>query len=412
MGIFNKKELALISELEKKLEYYNDKGIEKVKKEFNENENKLRELNIKIKNKQIDLENLVNEIEALSDEINMMSFGFYKPKYDYVTSEEYSLKIKEIRDEQKLAVKNKLALNFNDNWTVDGSKSKGTAMNNDLMKMVLRAFNNECDVLISKAKFNNIDKISSKIKKSAEQINKLNARNKISIKDSYILLKINELHLVYECALKKQEEKELLKEQREQEKEEAKLLKEIEEKKKTIIKEQEHYKNALLKFENQLLNCDLDKKEELENRISDIKEKINVIEEQIKEIDYREGNKRAGYVYVISNIGAFGQDVYKIGMTRRLEPMDRVDELGDASVPFSFDVHAMIFSDDAPKLEKTLHNAFEKNKINYINGRKEFFKVNLEEIESVVKNNHDNLVIFKKEPEAIQYRETLILKNK
>ncbi|MBQ7916373.1 MAG: GIY-YIG nuclease family protein, partial [Firmicutes bacterium] len=123
-----------------------------------------------------------------------------------------------------------------------------------------------------------------------------------------------------------------------------------------------------------------------------------------KNVDYREANKRAGYVYVISNIGAFGDDVYKIGMTRRLDPMERIDELGDASVPFDYDVHALIFSDDAPALESALHNAFEANKVNKINSRREFFKISLNEIKAVVAKNFDKTVEWIDVPEAEQYR--------
>ena len=96
----------------------------------------------------------------------------------------------------------------------------------------------------------------------------------------------------------------------------------------------------------------LQKKNELENKLSDI-------DRALADIDYRQANMRAGYVYIISNVGSFGENIYKIGMTRRLDPQERVDELGDASVPFKFDVHAMIFSDDAPALEAALHRAFE-----------------------------------------------------
>ena len=113
----------------------------------------------------------------------------------------------------------------------------------------------------------------------------------------------------------------------------------------------------------------LEKKAQLESHIKDI-------EKAIADIDYRQANMKAGYVYVISNIGSFGPNVYKIGMTRRLDPQDRVDELGDASVPFNFDVHAMIFSDDAPALEAALHRAFEDRKINMVNTRREFFQCN------------------------------------
>ncbi len=143
----------------------------------------------------------------------------------------------------------------------------------------------------------------------------------------------------------------------------------------------------------------LDKKRTIEKHLTEL-------DVAIKNIDYREANKRAGYVYVISNIGSFGENVYKIGMTRRLDPMERVHELGDASVPFKFDVHAMIFSDDAPTLETALHHAFENKKVNMINGRREFFNVTIDEIEEVVKANYDKSVDFVKIPQAEQYRES------
>ena len=114
---------------------------------------------------------------------------------------------------------------------------------------------------------------------------------------------------------------------------------------------------------------------------------------------------------MISNIGAFGENVYKIGMTRRLDPQDRVDELGDASVPFDFDVHAMIFSDDAPRLEAALHNAFEDRKLNFVNQRREFFRVSLDEIKKVVKENYDRSVEFVELAPAEQYRESIKLRE-
>jgi hypothetical protein len=137
---------------------------------------------------------------------------------------------------------------------------------------------------------------------------------------------------------------------------------------------------------------------------SDIENQLADINKSLTEIDYRQANMRAGYVYIISNIGAFGENVYKIGMTRRLDPQERVDELGDASVPFNFDVHAMIFSDDAPALETTLHKAFEDKKINMVNQRREFFRVTLDEIKDVVRKNFDKTVEFIDVPDAEQYR--------
>ena len=146
------------------------------------------------------------------------------------------------------------------------------------------------------------------------------------------------------------------------------------------------------------------KKEEIIQSLSDIDTKI-------KDIDYREANQKAGYVYVISNVGSFGENIYKIGMTRRLEPQDRVDELGDASVPFKFDVHAMIFSDNAPALEAALHRAFEDRKLNMVNTRREFFYVTLDEIKQVVKENFDKTVEFIDFPDAEQYRTSLKMRE-
>jgi hypothetical protein len=123
-----------------------------------------------------------------------------------------------------------------------------------------------------------------------------------------------------------------------------------------------------------------------------------------KKISLYPANAKAGYVYIISNIGAFGENIYKIGMTRRLDPQERIDELGDASVPFDFDVHAMIFSEDAPGLENALHHAFENRRLNKVNIRREFFNVTLDEIKAVVKANYDKTAEFIDLPEAEQYR--------
>ena len=149
----------------------------------------------------------------------------------------------------------------------------------------------------------------------------------------------------------------------------------------------------------------LERKEELDNNLLDV-------DKALQDLDYREANHRAGYVYIISNIGAFGENVYKIGMTRRLDPEDRIAELSGASVPFRFDIHAMIFSNDAPKLETALHNAFADKKINLVNGRKEFFRVSLEEIKKVVKENYDKSVDFINVPEAEQFRTSEMIRKK
>ncbi|WP_448909132.1 DUF4041 domain-containing protein [Holdemanella biformis] len=459
MGLFNKKELQRISELEnektklqliienqnKQLNELGAKSVIELRKEeallkdnISQYENilgaicktlkvakdtvtlneKAQELANLISNKTDELAQLGLEIKLkkeqlfdIEDKLTYQEFGLYKPRYDCMNSSEYADRIKACRKRQKDMIKSKTALTYSNNWTLDGSSKKGQAMNNDNMKMVLRAFNNECDSIIEKVKFNNLDKIQTQIEKAASAIDKLNQRNKISITTTYISLKIQELKLVYEYRKKKQEEKELLREQRAEEREQAKLQKEIEEQRKEVIKEQKHYQTAKEKYVKELESCSEERKDELLEKIKSIDEHLNEIDTDLKNIDYREANKRAGYVYIISNIGSFGENVYKIGMTRRLDPQDRVDELGDASVPFTFDVHAMIFSDDAPTLENNLHKEFDDRKVNMINGRKEFFNVTLDEIKQAVKKYNENIIEIKDIPDAEQYRESKILRQ-
>ena len=349
------------------------------------------------------------EIVQLDDEILFQSFGLYTPKYDFCNSDQYKDRLDYIRNKQKELIKNDYAVTGATNWAVNGDSKKGQKMINDMKKLLLRTFNGECDDLIAKVKYNNFDSCIKRIETSCNAISKLGKVMSVAITEQYENLKIDELTLAFEYAQKKQEEKEEQKALRAQMREEAKLQKEIEEERKKLEKEQTHYLNALAKLNVQLSNDPenqdlLLKKQELES-------KADEIDKSIKDVDYREANKRAGYVYVISNIGAFGENVYKIGMTRRLDPMERVDELGDASVPFDFDVHAMIFTDDAPTLEAALHKAFEDKKVNMVNHRREFFNVTLDEIKAVVKANYDKTVEFIDVPNAEQYRVSMKMKQ-
>ena len=217
---------------------------------------------------------------------------------------------------------------------------------------------------------------------------------------------------MHEYQLKKQEEKEAAKEARQRQREEAKVARELEEMRSKLEKEQKHYENALARLLQQIEEAKTEEeKAALLDKRDSMQGQLTQIADEMANVDYRAANQRAGYVYVISNIGAFGEDVYKIGMTRRLEPMDRIDELGDASVPFDFDVHAMIFTDDAPGLEAALHNAFADRKLNYINQRREFFNVSLDEIKEVIYKNYDKTVEFVDVPPAEQYRESLLIRQ-
>lgn len=348
------------------------------------------------------IEAMKKEAIFFEDAITYQEFGLYTPRYSFVSSDLYKTALNRIRTNQKEMIKNDTAIFGSKTWTVDGSKSKGNKMIKDMKKLFLRAFNSDCEDVITRVKYNNYEMSLKKIRQSAESIQKLGIMMSLYIAPNYINSKIEELTLAFEYQQKKQEEKDAQKAARAEMREAAKLQKEIEAQRKKIEKEQTHYQTAYEKLLKQLESSPDDadliqKKAELETQLQDI-------DKAMKDIDYREANQRAGYVYIISNIGAFGENVYKIGMTRRLDPQDRIDELGDASVPFNFDVHAMIFSDDAPALETALHKAFEDRKLNMVNTRREFFNVTLDEIKEVVKKNFDKTVEFIDVPDAEQYR--------
>lgn len=385
--------------------------IQRLKDEQQSTEQEIENRVTSINNLDLEIKSRKKQIIELDDQILLQEFGIYTPVYDLMNSEAYKNKLTAIRQQQKEMIKKDSACRYPTNFTLDGSHSKGKKLVKDNVKQILRSFNNECDAVIDKAKFNNISSIQKKIEKSYEDLNKMNSAMKISIVPKYLSLKLDELNLCYEYAVKKQEEKEEQKRIREQLREEAKLQKEIAEARKNIEKEKTHYKNALQQIESQLSSASESDKSSLEIKKAEVLSHLQDIQKSIEDIDYREANKRAGYVYIISNIGSFGDDVYKIGMTRRLEPTERVDELGDASVPFNFDIHAMIFSDDAPSLENALHKAFEDRKLNMVNQRREFFHVTLDEIEQVVKRNFDKTVEFTRIAPAEQYRESQILRK-
>lgn len=372
--------------------------------EINNLNNKIIGLNNTINNKQ-------SQIICMDEQIELQSFGLYTPKYDFASSELYKNRLSQIRDTQKVLIKNGQAVTGNANWTVNGSKSQGKKMVKDMQKLLLRAFNSECDELIDKVKYNTFDTALKRMRSSCEAISKLGNIMGVAITTQYFNAKYEELCLSLEYKKKKQDEKEEQKEIRARMREETKLQKEIEETRKKIAKEQSHYQNALSHIEQQIETANEADRVELLKKKEQIVNELSEIDKSMKDIDYRAANARAGYVYIISNVGSFGENVYKIGMTRRLEPMDRVDELGDASVPFNFDVHAMIFSDDAPTLETALHKAFEDRKVNMINTRREFFNVTLDEIEEVVKKNYDKTVEFTRLAPAEQYRESLKIKE-
>ena len=430
MGLFDflkRKELDEIKLLKSRLEKYKpilniDLETEKKTNDFNEltenqkfktkkSENELIELNSKYSNSLETYKKLRKEVSLYESKLDLIEFGVYDPIYDFEKSEDYRTEQKRIIGLQKEMIIDETAATCSTNWTVDGSEAKGKASTKRNIKLVLRAFNGESNSLIAKVKWNNVNQMKERIKKSFEAINKLGKSSTISISNNYLKLKVKELTLEHEFQLKKQNEREELRAVKEEIREEERAKREFEKVQRDAEKDEKNYQTALEKARKEIEKLTGEKQGKLQEKIEKLELELKEAQERKERAISMAQQTKRGHVYIISNIGSFGENIYKIGMTRRLEPNDRVKELGDASVPFKFDIHAMIYSEEAPTLEKELHRKFEEKKVNMLNYRKEFFNVTLDEIEEKISETGIKAE-FKKFPEAIEYRETLAILEK
>lgn len=350
------------------------------------------------------------ELRSVEEALEIQSFGFYQPRYGFVSASEYVVRLKVVRDEQQALIKADGATACATQWKVGGSATEGKKMVRSQSKIMLRAFNGECDAAVAKVKYDNVATMEERITKSCEAINKLGLVQHVSITHRYFGLKLAELRLVHEHREKVQEEKEEQRVVKEQMREEQKAQEELDRAKAQAEKEEAASTAALEKARAELAAVDAagaagqqhDRLEALVTRLET--ELKGALDRKAKAIARAQLTK-SGHVYVLSNIGSFGEGVYKIGMTRRFEPLERVDELGDASVPFPFDVHAIIYTEDAPKLEYSLHKAFAHRRVNRVNQRKEYFRVSLDEVRDEVHKLH-GLVSFLLIATAEEYRKT------
>lgn len=354
------------------------------------------------------IKQLRKEFEALDEEANLQSFGFYKPRYDFAASNQYQSKLDDIRDLQKRMIKDKSAAVCRIEWTVNGSRVEGRKQINQTLKLILRAFNGESDAAIAKVKYNNVVVMETRIRKSLEAVNNLAGVQQCQIAPAYLKLKLQELYLVHEYQEKVQAEKEEQRRIREEMREEEIAIRELERAKQEAEREETRYADALRKAREEADRAVGEKQQKLVGKIEELQRRLEEAQSNKERAIARAQMTRSGHVYVISNVGSFGEDVYKIGMTRRLDPMDRVRELGDASVPFLFDVHAIIYSEDAPTLETKLHREFQHRRVNMVNERKEFFRVSIDEIAAFVQRNHGDIEITLA-AEAADYRKTIAM---
>ncbi len=286
-------------------------------------------------------------------------------------------------------------------WTVNGSASEGRAMVRDFSKLMLRAFNAEADTLVRELKPYKLENALDRLKKTAETIARLGKTMNIRISDPYYQLRARELELTADYLEKEEEQKEAERAERTRMREERKVQQEIERERGRLEKERQHYANALEKL---IAIGD-------EAGATRLREQLADAEQAVKEVDYRAENLRAGYVYVVSNIGSFGERMIKVGMTRRLDPMDRIRELSDASVPFNFDVHALFFSKDAVGIEAEMHRRLAEFRVNTVNYRREFFRATPLEVRDLLSELAGELLQFHDVPEALEYRQSLQMRQ-
>lgn len=366
--------------------------------------NDIEALRSAYKEKKVIFDRLEEQMALYDERLAFAELGIYEPHFEFTDSEQYKEKIVQVRDRQKAMVSAKAAVGSNTTWTVEGSLSKGQTMINRQIRLTMRAFNNECEAAIANVRWNNVNAMEKRILASAKAIDDANASMSLRINPAFIELKLEELRLSHEYREKIKQEKDERAEASRLSREEQKLLKEAE----AARREEERYE-ALLAQARKEAGAD-GGGSALQERIARLEADLAAAHSVSERAQAMAEMTKSGYVYIISNIGSFGENVVKIGLTRRLDPDDRVRELGDASVPFLFDTHAMIYSDAAPALENALHTEFADRRINLQNFRKEFFRVSLDEVEEAVARLAPEASFFK-DREAQEWHETLARRN-
>ncbi|WJM14651.1 DUF4041 domain-containing protein [Microbacterium arborescens] len=340
---------------------------------------------------------VASQLIDLRNQIELQEFGLFDFEHPAESSVALATDLESVRSEIKSQVRAGRATQATQSFTFNNSAAKGRKFVADMSKLLLRAYNAEAENCVKTVRAGNLEAARKRLSTVVDQVERLGKMIDLRITPKYHRLRLRELELASRHLQAVQAEKELERARREELREQKKAEQELTREKERLQKERSHYANAL---------ASLEAKGDLEGA-QRLREKLNDVENAIENVDYRAANIRAGYVYVISNIGAFGPDVVKIGLTRRLDPMDRVNELGDASVPFRFDVHALFFADDAVAIETMLHQQFAAQRINKVNLRREYFRVTPEDVLKALNEHHVEVLEYTLDPVAAEYRSSI-----
>lgn len=350
---------------------------------------------------QAECERLQAQVVETRELVLLQEVGIYEYAHPLDTSAQYKEALEALEREIQQCIKSGGAVTGTKKWAINGSEKEGTKMVADFCKLMLRAYNSEADNTVRTLKHYTLKPAIERLQKMRSSISKLGASMKIEITDRYHGLRVSELELTTDYLVKVNDEKEQQRDDRARLKEAEAALRDFEREQARLEKERSHYEAALRAL-----------KAKGDTAAAETAElKLQEIQSAIDGVIARAANTRAGYVYVISNIGSFGEEVVKIGMTRRLEPMDRVRELGDASVPFRFDVHALIFSDDAVGLETALHQHFAARRVNLVNAHREFFYATPHEVKDALLALRGSLLSFTEAPEALEWHQSATIRG-
>ncbi|MBY6540308.1 DUF4041 domain-containing protein [Rhodococcus sp. BP-349] len=331
-------------------------------------------------------------VETLAQQ-EQQAVGLYAYHHPAQTSVQLKDELLRLQSEIKERIRDKSAITATANFTFNNSLAQGKKFVADMSRIMLRAYNAEAENCVKTVKAGNLAAASQRLFKAADQIAKQGQMIDLRVTDRYHRLRLRELELAADVHMKVQEEKEAERERREELREQRRVEQELQSARVKLEKELAHYSNAVAALE---ASGDVVGAERLRITLADTQRALAAV-------DQRAANTRTGHVYVISNMGAFGINMVKIGMTRRLEPMDRVHELGDASVPFRFDLHALFFAHDAVSVEAEMHRLFADRRVNHVNQRREFFYAHPTEVLAALQTMDGELISYAEEPDAEEY---------
>lgn len=349
---------------------------------------------------------LLTEVE---DELLMESYALYSPRYAFKNSDEYRVNMEQLRARQREMLRTKKAVNYVDGWEIDGSKELGEKLNNDNIQKLIRGFNAECDIAVRNVRFNNFDRMEQRIRGAFDTLNELNEVSQVSITEEYLQLKLDELAMAYEYQQKLQKEADDKRTLREQQREDAAARREIDLARRRLNEEKAALQKEQAEAAEQAATHDPEEYPEFTTRLHEIEDELAQNEKEAEALKKRINDRKSGFVYVLSNIGSFGEGVFRVGMTRRLDTEAFVDEFNTGAVPFHYDVHAMLYSDEAKDIVDAFRARFAHQRLNWENEAKDFYCIDASVLAKALDELFGRSVDMVQTAPAQQYRNSIRL---